>query len=118
MDRNNKNNNNDDNVELRTLEEARLFSRRLMSLGYDEERASDVVVVQMQLMERTAVLARLEENPCEDQDESTSIAVGRTRGAILHDDVLLTYWQKFANAISSAASRPRGYIRLTLSHLQ
>ena len=107
-------NNNDDD---RYSEGSRLHAC-LRSLGYGEAHATKTVLAQMLLTKGTSKLIRCKQGPPEDDERIEVGAFDNPEELLLHDDVLLPWWRKFAEALTSVAACEQGYIHLTLRQVQ
>ena len=84
------------------------FNRaRLLSLGYGEEQVRAITMARSMLLQGTSQLVRCKEEPSEDkQREVIRVdAFDNPEDVLLHDDVLLPWWKKFAETLSSVTAK-------------
>lgn len=95
---------------------------RLISMGYGDAHANAIYNAQMLLENGTSQLIRCKQGPSED-DETEAVGIAAFTSddpdeLLLHDDILLPWWERFADALSSVTAGDHGYIHLVLNQVQ
>lgn len=106
------------------LEDNNLNYARLLSLGYGEAHAREIVSTGRLLKQGTLKLNRRKQGPSRaNETEMIRIAAfiygnyGNPDTVLLHDDILLPSWKTFADTLSSITTHDHGFIHIHLGQV-
>ena len=97
---------------------------RLISLGYDDEQIRPILAAMGMLVQVTSQLTLFKDRVPKDDDDDLNAGIAafgnadNNQSVLLHQDILMPWWENFVEALSLFSTSDEGQIWLSFSQIQ